>query len=107
MSNGNGTTTAPDDQVIAATQSNGAPINAETSLRNPMAKFGLAMVPFTPVAFTGTDALYAWGRLVVYGGLALGIYRKNKTLSTVFGVAAGVSVLTSLGGTSWNGNGGQ
>lgn len=66
-----------------------------------VSKIGLALVPFSPVPFTGTDAMYAWGRILLYGGIAVAAYNKNKTLATVMGSAAGLCVLSSLAGTSW------
>lgn len=79
---------------LAASPANG---NGSTPSNN----LGLALVPFTPVPFTGRSALYSWGRLIAYGGLAALTYKKNRKLSYLFGAAAGVSLLTSLASNSW------
>lgn len=76
---------------------NGTPPDSNNNTKN----IGLALVPFTPVPFTGKDALYSWGRLIAYGGLAALTYKKSKNLSYLFGAAAGVSLLTSLSANSW------
>jgi hypothetical protein len=56
----------------------------------------LALLPITPIPFEGPYALYAWGRLILYGGLAAMLYEKKKTAAYVLAGAAGLSVLTSL-----------
>lgn len=72
--------------------------------RNGYANIGLALVPFTPVPFTGSGALHAWGRLAFYGTLSFATYSKYKKASAVFGAAAGISLLTSLAAKSWEQN---
>lgn len=74
------------------------PVNTNGKARN----IGLALVPFTPVPFKGTDAIYAWGRLVIYGGASALLYKKNKTIATGLLIAAGTSLLTSLASESWS-----
>ena len=62
---------------------------------------GLALVPFTPVSFSGQDSLYAWGRLALYGTGAALTWQKQRKLSYVFLGAAGLSLVTSLAGNAW------
>jgi hypothetical protein len=66
-------------------------------------KIALAMLPITPVPFSGTGAIYAWGRLLTYGALSVMLYNKHKTASYVFAGAAGLSLVTSLAAKSWEG----
>ena len=78
----------------------------ETSLPNPPAKvdlekLALGLIPFTPVQFTGPDALLAWGRLAGYGLLAYLTYNKMRPLSYIALGAAGVSLATSLSAKAW------
>ena len=65
-----------------------------------MQNVGLALVPFSPVPLTGQDALYSWGRIALYGGLAYG-FRNNKALSYTFGAMGVISLLSSLSSTAW------
>jgi hypothetical protein len=64
-------------------------------------KIGLAMLPITPVPFSGDGAIYAWGRLLAYSALAVMTYSKHKTASYVFAGAAGLSLVTSLAAKTW------
>lgn len=68
---------------------------------NMLNRAAMAMIPFTPVGFSGEDAPYAWLRLATYGVASLGLYKRNKTLSYTFGIAAGVGLLTSLSADGW------
>jgi hypothetical protein len=72
-----------------------------SSLANPLSKIGTALVPFIGVPFTGSDAIYAWGRLLVYGSVSYLCWKRNKTIAYAAGAAAGVSLATSLANTSW------
>jgi len=66
-------------------------------------KMSLALLPITPVPFTGSGAIYAWSRLIIYGGIAAyALSKKKKTLAIVFGSAAGLSVVTSLTAKAWD-----
>jgi len=65
-------------------------------------EMGQALVPFAPVGFGGRTGLYAWARLLIYGGVALAAYPKSKKVSTVFGIAAGTSLISSLSADGWN-----
>lgn len=56
----------------------------------------VALLPFSPVGFTSGSSLYAWGRLILYGGAAVILYDKHKTAAMVLGGAALLSLLTSL-----------
>lgn len=88
------TQTAPEADV----QTHGG---ASPSTANGKVNIALAMLPFTALPFSGNTAIYAWGRLVLYGGLAVMLHSKHKTASYTFAGAAGLSLLTSLA------NGGQ
>ena len=72
-----------------------------TAMLPNMAKFGLALVPFTPVPFTGNGALFAWGRLVLYGGVSALLFKRNRPLSVGFGIAAATCLATSLAAKTW------
>jgi hypothetical protein len=74
-----------------------------TSAKIAGSKIALAMLPITPVPFSGTGAIYAWGRLLTYGALSVMLYNKQKTASYVFAGAAGLSLVTSLAAKSWEG----
>lgn len=65
-------------------------------------KILLSIVPLTPAPITGSDAWIGWGRLVVYGGLAMATYKKSKPLSYGFMAATGVSLMTSMGAEALN-----
>lgn len=77
------------------------PVPLNPNLSFDLSKIGLALVPFTPVSFTGQDAFYAWGRVILYGGIALASYKQNRAIAVVSGSAAGLCVLSSLAGGSW------
>jgi len=87
----------PDQTTVRATNDRDVARNVSTS------KIALAMLPITPVPFCGDGALYAWGRLIAYGALAVFTYNKHKTASYVFAGAAGLSLVTSLAAKSWDG----
>jgi hypothetical protein len=70
--------------------SKGAPVVRDVS------KMGLKLLPFTPVPFTGTEAFYAWGRLLAYTTLGVMTWEKHRKLSYVALAAAGLSLTTSL-----------
>lgn len=64
-------------------------------------KIGQAMVPFTPVPFAGSGALYAWGRVIVYGTLAAATWKKNKTVAYIAAASTAISIASSLAAKSW------
>jgi len=64
-------------------------------------KLALGLFPFTPVQFSGSDSLIAWGRLAGYGLLAYLTYNKMRPLSYIAIGAAGVSLATSLSAKAW------
>jgi hypothetical protein len=79
---------------------------APPSQSNPPAKvdlekLALGLIPFTPVQFTGPDALLAWGRLAGYGLLAYLTYNKIRPVAYIALGAAGVSLATSLSAKAW------
>jgi hypothetical protein len=68
---------------------------------NPISRIGLALVPFTPVSFSGPDGIYAWGRLAIYGTAAALTWQKQRKLSYVLMGAAGLSLVSSLSQDAW------
>lgn len=90
--------TEAQDQPQPVTDVTPAAPSAPKSLQG----FGLAMIPFTPVGFTGKGAGYAYTRLAIYAGLSYVTWGKYRQLSYMFGGAAAVSLATSLAGGAWN-----
>jgi len=83
------------------------PAKPETAARsNPLTgnheKLVLGLIPFTPVQFSGSDSLIAWGRLAGYGILAYYTYNKIRPLSYAAMGAFTVSLATSLLGKAWS-----
>lgn len=64
---------------------------------------GLDLLPFTPVPFTGNDAIWAYIRVGLYGAMAMATWKRARTVSYVMSGAAAVSVLTSLSASARNG----
>jgi hypothetical protein len=64
-------------------------------------KLAIGLMPFSPVKFSGPDALIAWGRLIGYSMLAYYTFNKMRPISYAFMGAAGVSLATSLSSTLW------
>lgn len=82
------------------------PVPSPEKSASGLQQLGLAMVPFTPVGFTGQKSSYAYARLAIYAGLSYVTFRRYRQLSYIFGGAAAVSLATSLAGGAWNnGNG--
>ncbi len=70
-------------------------------------KILLSIVPLTPAPITGKDAWIGWGRLVVYGGLAMASFKRSRVLSYGLMAATGVSLMTSMGAEALNPAGAQ
>jgi hypothetical protein len=64
-------------------------------------KLAAGILPFSPVQFSGPDALIAWGRLIGYSVIAFYSYNKMRPLSYAAMGAAGLSLATSLSATLW------
>jgi len=64
-------------------------------------KLAVGLLPFSPVKFSGPDALIAWGRLIGYSVLSYYTFNKMRPASYIFMACAGVSVATSLSGSAW------
>jgi hypothetical protein len=81
------------------------PVNIKADLEQPQPKnydkLLLGLLPFTPVQFTGKDALLAWGRLAGYSLIAYYTYNKMRPLSYIAIGAAVTSLATSLSGKMW------
>lgn len=81
---------------------------AQNKNDNPVVKkqdsnIPLAFFPFTPVPFTGKNAIWAYSRIGLYSIVAYAAWKKFRPLSYAAMGAAGVSVLTSLTGQAYNG----
>lgn len=104
-------TEAINDLIDGASRNNGS-YNQDNGQNSPppppksggidFSKFGIAMLPVTPVPFTGNGALFAWGRLIGYGALTAMLYNRNKKAAMITGTAAALSLLTSLSAKSWD-----
>jgi hypothetical protein len=94
---------AADNTLQFRTQGAGA---SPETLPNPHSrnydKLILGLLPFTPVMFTGSDSLLAWGRLAGYSLLAYWTYNKIRPIAYIAMGAAGVSLATSLTAKMWN-----
>jgi len=81
--------------------------SAATSLKDTVnqpgygSKLAVGLLPFSPVKFTGPDALIAWGRLIGYSVLAYYTYNKMRPASYVLMSCAGLSLATSLSASAW------
>ena len=64
-------------------------------------KIFLGLSPFTPVQFTGPDAVLAWARLAGYSIIAYYTFNKMRPLSYIAIGAAVTSLATSLSGKMW------
>ena len=65
------------------------------SLKQP-GRLAVGLLPFSPVQFTGPDALIAWGRLIGYSALAYYTFNRMRPLSYIAMSCAGLSLATSL-----------
>lgn len=82
----------PEVQIKGDAQANAAPAPNAPRKRN----IALDLLPFTSVPFEGEDAIWAWGRLLLYGAVAYATWKPARTVSYVAMGAAGMSLLTSL-----------
>lgn len=71
----------------------GAPLSAPPKAKRNIA---LDLLPFTAVPFEGEDALWAWGRLLMYSGIAYATYKPMRNVSYGAMACAAMSLLTSL-----------
>lgn len=85
------------------------PSNFLDSLKKPGAgkRLALGMLPFSPVSFTGPDALIAWGRLAGYSAIAYYTFSKRRPLSYIAMSCAGLSLASSLTTGFFNKEGGK
>ena len=72
-----------------------------TDTIKPASKILVSLIPVTPVAFSGEDAVYAWLRLIGYSAAAYFTFSKARKLSYIAMTAAGLSLATSLGAGVW------
>jgi hypothetical protein len=77
--------------------------NVSASLNQPgfASKLAVGLLPFSPVQFTGPDALIAWGRLIGYSAIAYYSFNKMRPLSYIAMSCAGLSLATSLSSSLW------
>jgi len=73
-----------------------------TLVPNPR-KIGLALFPLSPVKFSGDEAVLAWGRILLYGGIAYLAWGKSKFIAYSAAGAAGACAISSLTATAWDG----
>jgi hypothetical protein len=66
-----------------------------------MEKIVLGLLPFTPVPFSGSDSLLAFGRIAGYSAIAYFTFTKMKNISYGFMGAAALSLATSLSAGLW------
>lgn len=59
-------------------------------------KFAVGLLPFSPVSFTGPDAMIAWARLIGYSAIAYYTFSKKRSLSYIAMSCAGLSLASSL-----------
>ena len=86
-------------------QMNGFPVPDALLLKpsQPVSrKILLSIVPLTPAPITGPDAWIGWGRIAVYGGLAMASFKKSRPLSYGFWGATAVSLMTSMSAEALN-----
>lgn len=74
---------------------------AVTNPKIDFSKIALAVMPFTPVPFSGQNMIYAIGRVAGYSLLAYLTYNKMRPASYGFMVSAGISLVTSLTAGAW------
>lgn len=90
--------------LIKPLNGNGSASVSETPASNPpgfLAKSAVALVPFTPVPFSGPDMVYAVGRVALYSAIAAYSWDRNRTIAYIAAGAAAMSVATSLTGGLW------
>jgi len=61
----------------------------------------LALLPFTPVPFSGSESFWAYGRIILYGVGATLVWEKHRKISYVLAGAAGLSLVTSLSASAY------
>jgi hypothetical protein len=71
------------------------PVKAQKS------NIALALLPFTPVPFTGSESLLAYGRIALYGIAAGMAWEKHRQLAYILAGAAGLSLVTSLSANAY------
>jgi len=69
--------------------------------KTPKSNLALALLPFTPVPFTGSESLLAYGRIALYGIAAGMAWEKHRQLAYVLAGAAGLSLVTSLSANAY------
>lgn len=75
--------------------------NVLTLPKLSMEKIVLGLLPFTPVPFSGSDSLLAFGRIAGYSAIAYFTFTKMKNISYGFMGAAALSLATSLSAGLW------
>ena len=61
-----------------------------------MSQFAAALVPLTPVKFTGRDAWLSYVRIAVFGAAGVALWKKNRTIAYVLLGSAAISAGTSF-----------
>jgi hypothetical protein len=91
--------TDPSGEAPVPPQPNGAG-TVLASMAGTKSNIALDLLPFTGVPFSGSEALWAWGRLLGYSAAAYMLWKPSRTASYVFAGAAAISLATSLSATA-------
>lgn len=67
-----------------------------TTVKLDFKKIALMMLPTSPISFTGDEAIFAWGRLALYGAVSYMTWGKARKISYAAAGCAGLSLITSL-----------
>jgi hypothetical protein len=89
--------TDPSGEAPLPQQSNGTVLASMAATKSNIA---LDLLPFTGVPFSGSEAIWAWGRLLGYSAAAYLLWKPSRTASYVFAGAAAISLATSLSATA-------
>lgn len=65
-------------------------------------KLWMSLSPLSPAPLTGSDAVYGWARLALYGGLTYATWKRTKKTRYVFAGLTAVSLGTSISTGAWN-----
>lgn len=92
----------PDTILKTPKNGNGKANGEPTVLSSPLTlkQLGLSMNPLSPVQLTGDKSLFAYLRLIIYGGLTYMTW-SNVALRYTFMGATAVSLASSLSAGAW------
>lgn len=84
------------DNTIPFTQKEPDPVLKPV---NPLSRFGVSLIPFTPVSF---DDPLSWVRLGIYGTIAISCFKPCRPVSYIAMGAGAIAISTSMAGGYWN-----